>query len=530
VKTSNLFWIVLALACVLRAYMVQLDMNILLDQGLIQDDAFYYFEIAKYFLATGSPSFDGINLTNGFHPLWQAICLPVFYYWQDETPLRIMLAIASLFNIVSIILIYQILDRLTHNTWVALCGSAIFAFHGDITRTWFNGLETALHIFTLLLFLQVYLKAVEKSVIPLKIHLTLGILAAIAFLARTDSAVIITVMLAFLYIPLCLEKTHLKLHITGALLAAFAILLLSSPWLLWNYQKFGSIVQISGKMSGSSWLTGGALIDDAPFYIDILRGIIGSINPLGNVVKKLFIPVPSPDKIGYLFIFPLLALTLYCRKKQPAFALAFNRLWPFFAGVMVLFFYHAGARAFVRSWYSTSFFLMLTLLLCLLLGSLFSSSRGRALFGFTVLIAALLIVYSPYRYTRSPKIISPDPRVAAAQWLNAHVAPETRVGSANAGIVGYYANSPVINLDGVVNEGAFRAKTKNQIHRYIDEADIDYLVDHKGSMAHLCADNPHYQCEEMGRWSNATVVARVIRTPPAAPHAHSAKRPGHPAT
>jgi len=528
VKTSTLFWIILGAACLLRLYMIQLDINILLDQGLIQDDAFYYYEIAKYFLATGTPSFDGINITNGFHPLWQAICLPVFYFWQGETPLRIMLGIASIFNILSIVLLYNILNRLTRNAWVALCGMAIFSFHGAIIRTWFNGLETALHIFTLLLFLQTYLEVTGKSIITLRDHFLLGILAAIAFLARTDSAVIIVVMFAFLYLPLLLERKSLGKNITGTFIAASITLLISSPWLIWNYQQFGSIVQISGQMSGGFSLTGGLLTIEQPFYIDIIKGILSSINPLGNVVKKLFIAVSCPDWVGYLFIFPLIALTLYCRKKQPAFVGAFHRLWPFFLGVAVLFFYHAGVRSFVRSWYSTPVLLMMTLLLCLLLNSFFTSSQRRAMLVLVILVTALVVIYSPYRYTRTPAQLTPDPRVAAALWLNQHAASDARVGSANAGIVGYYAETAVINLDGVVNENAFRARMKNQIHRYVDETGIDYLVDHKGSIAHLCAENIYYQCEELGRWDDATVVTRVLRTHQVL-HIRSAKLPSHPA-
>jgi hypothetical protein len=528
VNTSILFWIILGTAAALGIYMVQLDINILLDQGLIQDDAFYYFEIANYLLETGNPSFDGINITNGFHPLWQAICLPIFYFWQGELPLRMMLAIAVIFNILSVVLLYKIVSDLTRNTWIALCGCAIFGFHGDIIRTWFNGLETALHIFTLLLFLRLYLQAREKQVMALRDHLLLGTVAAFAFLARTDSAVIIAVMLVFLYIPLFLGKQSLRLQIGGALAAAFMILSLSSPWLLWNIQQFGSIVQVSGKMSGSSWLTGGVLVNDQPFYIDIASGILNSINPLGNVVKKLFIPVPAPNWTGYLFIFPLIGLTLYCQKKYPAFSLSFRRLWPFFLGVAVLFFYHAGVRAFVRSWYSTPVLLALALLICLLLHRVISQSQRKAAVCLTLLVIALLTVYSPYRYTRSPTNITPDPRIAAAQWLNQNTPMDTRVGAANAGIVGYYAKASVINLDGVVNEHAFRARITDQIHRYIDESAIDYLVDHKGSMAHLCAENSYYHCEELGRWNNATVVARVVRTPQA-PHIHSAKPLAHPA-
>lgn len=44
----------------------------------LEDDLFYYFEIAKNFYSTHHFSFDEITYTNGFHPLWQLILI-LFY-------------------------------------------------------------------------------------------------------------------------------------------------------------------------------------------------------------------------------------------------------------------------------------------------------------------------------------------------------------------------------------------------------------------------------------------------------------------
>ena len=43
--------------------------------ALTFDDAFYYFGIARNVAHGHGSTFDGINPTNGYHPLWQAICV-----------------------------------------------------------------------------------------------------------------------------------------------------------------------------------------------------------------------------------------------------------------------------------------------------------------------------------------------------------------------------------------------------------------------------------------------------------------------
>jgi hypothetical protein len=41
--------------------------------GLLEDDYFYYAIIADNLVSNGRITYDGVTLTNGFHPLWFAV-------------------------------------------------------------------------------------------------------------------------------------------------------------------------------------------------------------------------------------------------------------------------------------------------------------------------------------------------------------------------------------------------------------------------------------------------------------------------
>src|SRR5829696_4331117 len=56
----------------------------------------------------------------------------------------------------------------------------------------------------------------------------------------------------------------------------------------------------------------------------------------------------------------------------------------------------------------------------------------------------------------------------AAQWLRTHVPVDTRVGSWNAGVLGYFAAQPVVNLDGLINGFDFLPYLRDKrLHHYI---------------------------------------------------------------
>lgn len=507
IKAHLLFFLILAGAALLRLYMVTLDINILLDQGLAQDDAFYYYVIAHNILEHGHSSFDNIHATNGYHPLWQALCLPIFYYFKGDVAVRVMLAIASFFDIAALVIFYKILVRVLKNNYVALTGLAILAFHGTIIRTWFNGLETALSIFALTWLLQQFLVIKTNNTNSLKPHIWFGFIAAIAFLSRTDNAIVIVVIFLFLYLPPLFTKRAFK----HGLVASLVFLALVSPWLIWNLTNYGSIIQISGQIRDNVWLIDGTPVE-MPLHQQVAYGIFRSFEPIRIVFEKMFTPGLSSFISGYIYFFLFLAGLVYAWAKSPALPKNVALFFPFIAGVVILFLYHAGVRHFVRGWYNAPVLLTLTLLFCLLVDTLDINRFARLhKVLFFIAVAALLIFYSPYRYTKVPADLHPDDRVAVANWLRLNTTPHALIGAANAGIMGYYSDRRVVNLDGVVNESAFRARINNQLQAYIRDSQIDYLADHKGSITHLCKDNPYFRCKPTDSPAGTTLVMAIDR-------------------
>ena len=53
--------------------------------ALTFDDAFYYFGIARNVAHGHGSTFDGIDPTNGYHPLWMLIAVPFFWAGLDGT-------------------------------------------------------------------------------------------------------------------------------------------------------------------------------------------------------------------------------------------------------------------------------------------------------------------------------------------------------------------------------------------------------------------------------------------------------------
>lgn len=77
------------------------------------DDAFYYFKTAQNIGLGNGITFDGIGRTNGFHPLWMMICVPVFLLANLNLmlPLRMVVVLAGLMNSATVILIWRIFQR-----------------------------------------------------------------------------------------------------------------------------------------------------------------------------------------------------------------------------------------------------------------------------------------------------------------------------------------------------------------------------------------------------------------------------------
>jgi hypothetical protein len=75
--------------------------------GFFEDDAYFIFQIASNLVNTGIPTFDGYELTNGFHPLWvlllSGIALPFRLLFESQSSQYY----TNIFLILSAVLIYK---------------------------------------------------------------------------------------------------------------------------------------------------------------------------------------------------------------------------------------------------------------------------------------------------------------------------------------------------------------------------------------------------------------------------------------
>jgi hypothetical protein len=161
------------------------------------DDAFYYFQTARNISNGMGVTFDGINPTNGFHPLWMLVCIPIFFFSRFNIflPFRLLTILLGVLNAATSLLLYRwVANNLTKSAGVL--AALIWAFSPVIQPlTSQSGLETGLSVFLLVLLIILISKTLTKSSkTPTLDLLFMGVIAALAFLARLDNIFIILIL------------------------------------------------------------------------------------------------------------------------------------------------------------------------------------------------------------------------------------------------------------------------------------------------------------------------------------------------
>src|SRR5215204_6961217 len=101
-----------------------------------RDDAYYYFKVAQNITEGKGSTFDGINPTNGYHPLWMAICIPIFFLARYDLilPLRVLIMVMAGLNVATAILIYRYIKENLSEA-VAMMASMFWLFNAYIHYT-----------------------------------------------------------------------------------------------------------------------------------------------------------------------------------------------------------------------------------------------------------------------------------------------------------------------------------------------------------------------------------------------------------
>jgi hypothetical protein len=163
------------------------------------DDAFYYFKTAQNFTQGLDLSFDGISRSSGFHPLWMAVCIPVFALARFDLilPLRIIVLISILLAAGSGIYFYKLLSSVISKP-AAMLLSLFWAFEPRVQATVTQlGMEAGINAFFILLLLyQTYRYEVDFDTDhdDFRRLFWVGLTATLAVLSRLDNVFIVAMI------------------------------------------------------------------------------------------------------------------------------------------------------------------------------------------------------------------------------------------------------------------------------------------------------------------------------------------------
>ena len=153
-KQYRWFEILLALAMLaISLYAAFSDSQNLSWRWFTRDDAYYYFKVAQNISEGHGSTFDGINPTNGYHPLWMLVCIPIFALARFDLilPLRVLLIVMSGLSAATAILLFRLIGRIFTPAIGAIV-AIYWTFNYDIlTRVYQQGLETGIAVFFVIL-------------------------------------------------------------------------------------------------------------------------------------------------------------------------------------------------------------------------------------------------------------------------------------------------------------------------------------------------------------------------------------------
>jgi len=156
-----------------------------------RDDAYYYFKVAQNISEGRGSTFDGINPTNGYHPLWMLVCVPIFALARFDLilPLRVLLLVMSGLSVATGILLYRLIGRVFVPA-IGAIAALFWVFSYDVLVVVYQqGLETGIAaFFVVLLIYKLYKfeRSWRKEGVTRKQVMALGIIALLTIFSRLD--------------------------------------------------------------------------------------------------------------------------------------------------------------------------------------------------------------------------------------------------------------------------------------------------------------------------------------------------------
>ncbi len=191
-KQNRWFEILLVLIVIgISLYAALSDSQNLSWRWFTRDDAYYYFKVAQNISEGHGSTFDGINPSNGYHPLWMLVCIPIFALARFDLilPLRVLLLVMGGLSAATAILFYRLIGRI-FTPAIGAIAAVYWTFNYDIlSRIYQPGLETGIAVFFVVLLVYKVFEfetSWRTEQVTNRQLLILGLIAMCAVLSRLD--------------------------------------------------------------------------------------------------------------------------------------------------------------------------------------------------------------------------------------------------------------------------------------------------------------------------------------------------------
>lgn len=447
------------------------------------EDFGYSLKIARNIALGVGETFDGVVRTSGYQPLYVWVMVPVFWILPKnlETPVYVAETFLAICNSVTAIFVYRIATQLTHRPWSGVAAAVLWAFNLAVARNGTLGLEAGLS--TMMVGATVaYVLSIGDTQHAYRKAGILGTLLAVTFLARVDTVFLVAATaLHFLF----LNRSERKSRVGFLIIALAVFFVLVAPYCIWNVVHYGSPLPTSGQVTtGKSSLFSLSFPDLtlATFRNHILYGlyIIGrmlvgltSVNGWVTYSADWCRPVAAITAIVLLTIVVFSYVRYVGTRREVLFVAMTGGLYVFAYTVYSFvpyerYFLPAVMVAIVFATAATT----------ALIDSIRFSARLRNAI-VTLAVAAPLVCFG---VSSKAKLLSEETFVFGwydgAQVLNRIARRGEVVAALQTGNTGYfYEKGRAINLDGVVNLNAYRARADKTFDRYLAENNVRYLAD-----------------------------------------------------
>lgn len=447
---GGLFGVVLIFAC---RYLLTVPMRLLAASH--EDDTFYYLQIGDE-LAHGHPfTYDGVDRTNGFHPLWAAVVAVLVRLFGRARAAEMYFGVQLLLYVAAVVVLAVVLVRSTGSRVIPIAlvlASSLSFYAVKVTLT---GLETPLFLLVAMLatlgFQQWSTSPTDRQA------LLLGLLLSLCFPARLETGLVMCAVFGVAFVVRHRRSCRRRL---GLFVAGIGVPSIS--YVAASLAFTGLVLPVSGLYKSRTAGTRPAgdslrsLLDDFGIPIHaLLEQMKGRVTLEGSVGASLLAMLllvahgVASHRRGRLVsavnLFVLAALLSFLvQKASYGFApIAYYYVMPWYVACLILVVsLTAEAARLVRGWMPRS-------------------SRRLAL---ALAVLALLPVANFARRAvevqraRGLDLAAPSDdfdRVVAAEWMRDHLPAGTRIASFNSGIYGWFSGHAMFNLDGKVNSRRF---------------------------------------------------------------------------